>query len=376
MSETPGRFDLLGERLRENIFQKAKFLLKVDRRIKWLGAGMFCFALFSVMSFYPELVEKYYSQGLFPIIRTAYDYTIGILPFSATIWLNLVFFIWFSFKLFKYINFNVSNRNVSIINRVKYSALAAGSFLGKISVVFFVGWGFNYYRTPIEDYTQIEMRSLTTQDMVVEANIARKQIIEKRKQIPNLAPNQPFDASFLPDDIENVMRDNLNKAMYMMGYPTPGNVRCRIINNDYWLRTVGYTGMYVSFYGEALVSDKIAPVFRPFFIAHEMAHGYGFFDEADANFFAYMACLQSDDPAINYSGMIAHLIYIQHELEGLTFVYPDAIRTDLRSNGMFGSQEEYNRMILLVHAWRQKYPMKMKTVIHPHKKDIERDYSY
>ena len=41
-------------------------------------------------------------------------------------------------------------------------------------------------------------------------------------------------------------------------------------------------------------------------MAHEMAHGYGFTDEGTCNFLAFLACSQSEDPVIRYSGYLAH----------------------------------------------------------------------
>src|SRR5690606_21677373 len=111
-------------------------------------------------------------------------------------------FLWFSYKLFKYIRFNLNNKQVSVWNRTKYSALSAMSFLGKLSVLFFVGWGFNYQRIPIETYTNIGIQPLRPQEILVEANIARKLTVDARERIPELPGNKPFDESYLPDNLE------------------------------------------------------------------------------------------------------------------------------------------------------------------------------
>lgn len=357
MSQLSQKYD--GQKFSELIKKRALFLLKVDIRIKWLGAGMFCFALFGVLSYFPEFTEEYYSRGVFVIVRYLYDYTLGLLPFSPAIWLNLVLLMWLLNKVYKYLAFNFINKEVSIANRIKYSALSIGSVLGKLSVIFFLGWGFNYYRMPIEDHFEIELKSMNTQALIAETNLVRKQCLEARYKIEDLKPYEVFTAALLPNNLEDEMRQNLDHVMKMMGYPTPGKVRCRTIKNDYWLKSLGYNGIYVSFYGEALVSDQIPKIFIPFFIAHEMTHGYGFFDEADANFFAYLACEQSDDPAIVYAGRLALLIYLKHELQGLKLIFPNEIAIDLKANGLLSNQEEYNRMILLVNAWRKKYPLKL-----------------
>jgi len=367
-------YNALSNTAKLKLKKSARFLLKVDRRIKWMGAGMFCFALFSILSFFPEFVERYYSRGLFIGVRYIYDYSLGLLPFSATVWLNIAITLWIIYKVFKFFHFNIRNSEVTISNRIKYIALSLGSFLGTISVIFFIGWGFNYQRTSVEDWLKLDLEPLSPQVIAQELNLAGKLCVEARANIEGLSRDTIFNSSSYPKDLETHMRNNLNTTFKQMGYPTPGKMRCRILENDKWLSSIGYTGIYVSFYGEALVSDKVPNIFIPFFMAHEMAHGYGFFDEADANFFAYLACEQSDNPAIVYSGRLALLIYLNHESKTLNFKIPTEIRQDLNTFGAFGSQEEYNRMIVLVHAWKRKFPLLLKRPIFDEEKEVDLSY--
>ena len=46
------------------------------------------------------------------------------------------------------------------------------------------------------------------------------------------------------------------------------------------------------------------PLFTlPFTMSHELAHQCGFMREDEANFIAYLACKQVDDPLVRYSGL-------------------------------------------------------------------------
>ncbi|MCB0582976.1 MAG: DUF3810 family protein, partial [Phaeodactylibacter sp.] len=65
-------------------------------------------------------------------------------------------------------------------------------------------------------------------------------------------------------------------------------------------------GLYFPFTGEGHIDAGLHPLQKPYVMAHELAHGYGFGDEGTCNFLGYLACIGSDDPVIAYIG---HLNY-------------------------------------------------------------------
>ena len=340
--------------------QQKQLKRKLNIRKRWLAAGMFCFALFTVLSFFPAFTEKYYSRGVYVPVRYFFDYTIGLTSLPASFLFSglvLAYVIW---KTYRFIWFNIKNKSLSWSYRIGYLLLSFGSFAGKVSVVFFLSWGFHFWRTPFEQIAGIEVLPLNPQEILVQANWERKRADEARAQIQGLG-YRPFHAGVLPDPmmLEDEMREHMNTVMTYLGYPTYPGIRCKYVGNDLFLNLIGYTGVYISFFGEAQVNAKIPPVYLPFYIAHEMAHAYGFFDEATANFLAYMACEQSENPAIRYSGRVSHLLYLWHELEFMNLDFPTAVLLDLRSSGALGGETWYNRMILLVHGWRKVHPFKL-----------------
>ena len=361
-------FSLLGKEINERLKRRARFIKALDKRWKWIGYGAICFALFGLLSFFPAFTERFYSRGIFVAVRYFYDYTLGLLPFSVTLWLNLTVLIYIIIKVLRYIKRIFRKEELSFKDKAKYGLLSIGGFAGKVSVIFFIGWGFNFHRTPIEQQLNFEMAPLNQKEILIEANFARKQAVKAREKL-NLGDKAFMDPE-LPGDLENLMRTNLEEVLVALDYPTPGKPRCRFIDNNKWLRMFGYTGVYVSFYGEALVSSSdIRAVYRPFFIAHELVHAYGFHDEATANFLAFLACEHSTNYAIKYSGRLVHLMYLRHEIKaikdkgGLGYFksyYPKQIQTDFEANGIFGSNKNYNRMILLVKGFRLKYGLNSK----------------
>jgi hypothetical protein len=71
--------------------------------------------------------------------------------------------------------------------------------------------------------------------------------------------------------------------------------------------------MTVPWFLEIIINPDVLPVERPFVIAHEWAHLAGFADEDEANYIAWLTCLQGDE-LMQYSGWLA--IY-GHVVNGL-----------------------------------------------------------
>jgi hypothetical protein len=68
------------------------------------------------------------------------------------------------------------------------------------------------------------------------------------------------------------------------------------------LTRLGISGVYSPLTGEPNYNADIPDFQLPFSIAHEMAHQRGVARESEANFVAYVVCVNSRDPFVRYSG--------------------------------------------------------------------------
>lgn len=64
------------------------------------------------------------------------------------------------------------------------------------------------------------------------------------------------------------------------------------------------TGVYTFFTGEANINTNFPDYTIPYTAAHELAHQRGIAREDEANFVAFLVCMESDDPYIRYSGAL------------------------------------------------------------------------
>ena len=74
------------------------------------------------------------------------------------------------------------------------------------------------------------------------------------------------------------------------------------------------TGVYTYFTGEANINYVFPDYTIPFTMAHEMAHQRGIAREDEANFVAFLVCLESDDPYILYSAYLNMYEYVSSAL--------------------------------------------------------------
>ncbi len=74
------------------------------------------------------------------------------------------------------------------------------------------------------------------------------------------------------------------------------------------------SGVYTFMTGESNVNTNYPDFLTPFTMAHEMAHQRGIAREDEANFVAFLVCINSDDAYIRYSGYANMLNYIMDAL--------------------------------------------------------------
>jgi len=74
------------------------------------------------------------------------------------------------------------------------------------------------------------------------------------------------------------------------------------------------SGVYTFFTGEANLNINFPEYSLPFTAAHEMSHQRGIARENEANFMAFLVCIESGDPYIRYSGYVNMYEYLANAL--------------------------------------------------------------
>ncbi len=354
---------------------------KIKIKLAWIGAGLAALFLQDVLSGHPEIVEQYYSRGLFPVLRWLIDYLLAWLPVP----LIYLFVFGLAYFLVRRIGRWWRRAYEHSWEKALDGLLGTGAFFGGGIFLFLALWGFNYGRLPIEDQLGLELQALTFSELKEEFLHETETIKRLRKEIPNIT-REPVSAEMLPKRLEKKLRAELEGWLGQHGFSTAGRVRGRyVLPKGIFLR-FSSSGLYFPFTGEGHVDAGLHPLQKPYVMAHELAHGYGFGDEGTCNFLGYLACIQSEDPLIAYAG---HLNYwrtlaadylqyepekyrefreslplgIQADLDAINEVlmrYPDimprfryyAYDAYLKSQGIEEGIRNYDRVTMLARAWR------------------------
>lgn len=109
---------------------------------------------------------------------------------------------------------------------------------------------------------------------------------------------------------------------YLAGYyPKPKPIRASYFMSQQYL-----LGIYFPFTMEANYNRIMYPVNVPATICHEYSHLKGVILEDEANYFGFAACIESQEPYLQYSGYLSVLSYLARQVRQSV---PDEMRQEL-----------------------------------------------
>ena len=294
----------------------------------------------------PALVERFYSEVVYPPIGIILSKATGILPFSVAeiivIFLPVAFIICTVKVLIK----SFYRRSVNVIPLLEYTT----NILVIVSILFFsfIGiWGLNYYRMPFASIAGLEVKPAS----VKELESLCQTLLEKANEL-RTSVSTDSEGNF---DIPGSNRDVLNSCYkgyeaISSKYPALagsfGNPKPIFLSE--LMNYTGICGIYFPFTGEANVNVSIPKSTLPSTASHEMAHQRGFSREDEANYISYLACIAHPDVNFQYSGILLALINSMNALYQsdqslflkLSDNYSDGVRHDLAEINKFWEQYE------------------------------------
>ena len=109
---------------------------------------------------------------------------------------------------------------------------------------------------------------------------------------------------------------------------------------------MGFTGIFMTFTAECNVNPETYTVALPFTMCHELAHRLPVAAEDDANFCAFLACLENQDPDFQYSGWFSAFLYTYNALyrvdreaaQEIRAGLSETVRQDLTRNNEYYNQ--------------------------------------
>ncbi len=256
------------------------------------------------VSHYPDFVENYYSNGIYPIISKFLRLVFGWIPFSMgdILYLSLgIFIIRYFYKNWK----SIKAKPLSFAKDV-------GVFLSIIYFLFHFLWGLNYHRHPItwklgleREYTQEQLISMIGH-LTQQSNAYQLQITED-----SLSPvHIPYSKK------EIFKKTKEGYGVLEMKHPdfkyTFSSQKSSLFSIP--LTYMGYGGYLNPFTNEAQVNG-ITPKFRlPSVSGHEVGHQLGYSAEDATNFIGFWVTSVNEDPYFKYAAYSHALGYCLSDL--------------------------------------------------------------
>jgi hypothetical protein len=261
-------------------------------------------------------VVRIYDEYIFRPYQSFRNITIGAVPISVGDLLYLAGGIAILLTLARWVYFLV---------RIKTHGQYFGHSLvrcmitwGILYVLFFIGWGGNYYKPSLTHYWHLEHATTLKESALVSFDSF---LVDK---INTYATNYR-EHSFKEADKKS---QNYYKAF------TDSRTRLHGLNAKaslfgYFMQYLGIQGYYNPFTGEAQVNRFLPSFMLPFVICHEMAHQSGVAAEDDANLLSYAVCTAVPDSSFRYSAYFNIWLYTNSRIRAYDSTLANSFRERL-----------------------------------------------
>jgi hypothetical protein len=272
---------------------------------------------------HPGFIDRYYSEGIYPIIAKIFSFFSHLIPFSLwdVFWVLIILLI-------------ISGLVLVIFKKIKmgWYLLRTLQFVALLYSFFYLVWGYNYFRPKIEKRVGWEIPKADT--------LIFQEVLDSIIKQAN-SSYVSFKSSDYPK-IDTLVEESYHKNSneLKIGYPN-GSRRPKTMIFSSLYSKLGLSGYFGPFFNEIHLNYYLLPIDYPYVLAHEKAHQFGITSEAEANLAAYIICVNSDDKRLKYSGYQSLLLYF--------------LRDASRMKGFRDYMSKIDKRVLEDLRYKQKY---------------------
>ena len=179
--------------------------------------------------------------------------------------------------------------------------------------LFVFAFGAGYRATSLDKKLEIDRKKVTVDELAEAARIVTGELNGLADEVMNFSDV----GSIRPYSHEETVKLCLDSYDVLSDrYGFLAKVRApvkQLVTSDLMTYT-HISGMYTFFTGEANLNTNYPYYVNVFTTAHEMAHQRGIAREDEANFTAFLVCIESPDPFMRYSGYLNMYEYLMSAL--------------------------------------------------------------
>jgi len=251
------------------------------------------------IAFFPEVIERFYSNGLFVFTSKTERFILGWIPFSVGDVLYAFLIVYMLISIWK--------ARTTWRKQWKNNLLKVLSGFSVFYFLFHLLWATNYYRVPLfekmnikREYSESDLYEFT-EKLIVKTNEVQFAITNNK--------NQKVSNPYSQDSIFKMTQngyDNLAKEHSFLKYEVPSRKKSLF---SLPLTYMGFGGYLNPFTNESQVNYKLPMYGFPNVICHEMAHQIGYASESECNFIGFLACIKNDNLYFQYAAYSSALRY-------------------------------------------------------------------
>lgn len=282
-----------------------KLLLK---RMLLIPLGLIALVATVVAQANPAVAEGY-AQAVYPAVSSAVGFLPSLVGFSVAEWVAALFLL-FCLGYVAYCVWKI------VVSKGERGLMAYRGIMGAAAIVcvalfaFTVLCGLNYHRYTFTQHAGYDLTDAGAdpaerqEELVRLAATLAEELGEKRAELgedANLFAAEPGEFERYANESVSAVKKLaerypvLERPLYSPPKPVLASKLMSYAN---------ISGMFFPFTMESNINVENPFFVEPWTMAHELAHQCGFMREDEANFIAYLACKESDDALMRYSGLL------------------------------------------------------------------------
>ena len=329
--------------------EESKEIIKKQRiplfsKILW-GIAAFCAVLYIIFLNSPAFCD-FFNKNISPIVRAALSYLTTWIPFSLAemliILIPLIIVLIVGVGVKKYCD---SWRNVGVF------CIIMVSIASYVFSTYTLGFVPAYHGSTLDQKMDLDKQKVSAEELYETAAILSSELAKEAEHI--IFNGEGF--SVMPygyGELNDKLMDAYEKACKKYDFISPLHSNIKEVMLSEPMTYTHISGVYTFFTGEANLNVNFPDYVLPYTAAHEFAHQRGIAREDEANFVAFLVCMESDDHYIRYSAYLNVYEYVANALysakkELYTPIYrslPLGVKTDMAAYSKFF--EKYRKTVV------------------------------
>lgn len=313
------------------------------RIVQSLPRTAIIFFIFGVLAFFMHVLCLFSSETadflmatLGSTVRTVLGAVGGVIPFSIAELLVVGLPIWVLLLLLL----------VRLYLRrggswVRATALFL-SFLPLLYALFVFSLGFGYLTTPLDEKIGLSTEEKISADELYKTGVWLKE--KASEEIPHIAFSETGESQMMLSkrEMNTALAEAFGTLEKKYSFLSARVAPAKAIVLSKPMAYTGIVGVYSFFTGESNVCTYFPDYSTVYTAAHELSHASGIAREDEANFIAFLALLESDEPYLRYA---AYVNLLQYTLNAL-YQADKTLHRELQAllpNEILGEYRAYSR---------------------------------